>query len=80
MIIDGHAHALGDFLKADNIIKILDENGVDCVVLAGIAQINFEKNEELSSFTSLSEKYPMRSIYIINNIIKLNFRNNYCFR
>ena len=33
MIIDGHAHACGDFLRAENIVEILDRNQVDKVVL-----------------------------------------------
>lgn len=77
MIIDGHAHAAGDFLKGDNIIRILDENEVDYVVLAGTAQLNSEKNEDLSYFSNFSEKYPINFIYIINNIIKVvNTLNN----
>lgn len=71
MIIDGHAHAAGDFLKGNNIIRILDENKVDYVVLAGTAQLNSEKNEDLSSFTNFSEKYPLSFIYILNKIIKV---------
>ncbi|MBC2582258.1 amidohydrolase family protein [Clostridium sp. DJ247] len=76
MIIDGHAHATGDFLKANNIIKILDENNVDYVVLAGSLQISCEKNQDLSYFSKFIEKYPLKFIYILNNIIKLvNFLN-----
>jgi len=33
MIIDGHAHACGPFLKGDDIVKILAETGVNKVVL-----------------------------------------------
>ena len=33
MIIDGHAHASGDFLKPENIIDNLDKSGVDKVIL-----------------------------------------------
>ena len=33
MIIDGHSHACGKYLTAEGIIKTLDENGVDKVVL-----------------------------------------------
>ncbi|WP_026884934.1 amidohydrolase family protein [Clostridium akagii] len=76
MIIDGHAHAAGDFLKTNNIIKILDENNVDYVVLAGTPQINCEKNYDLSFFSKFIEKYPENFIYILNNIIKtVNFFN-----
>lgn len=70
MIIDGHAHAAGVFLNGDNIIRILDENEVDYVILAGSAQLNSEKNEDLSLFSNLSGKYPFNFIYIINTIIK----------
>lgn len=71
MIIDGHAHAAGDYLKGINIIQMLDENKVDYVVLAGTAQLNSEKSEDLSSFSMLSAKYPLSFIYIINKIIKV---------
>ena len=33
MIIDAHAHASGDFLHGEDLIKILDSNKVDKVVL-----------------------------------------------
>lgn len=76
MIIDGHAHATGDFLKTNNIIKILDENNVDYVVLAGTPQIDCDKNYDLSFFSKFTEKYPESFIYIINNIIRaINFFN-----
>ncbi|MGE5396048.1 MAG: hypothetical protein ACM3MK_00780, partial [Chitinophagales bacterium] len=77
MIIDGHAHAAGDFLKGNNIIRILDELGVDCVVLAGTPELNSEKNNDLSFFSKMSDKFPMNFIYFINTIIKLvNSLNN----
>src|SRR5471030_2431182 len=76
MIIDGDAHAAGDFLKGRNIIRILDENEVDYVVLAGTAELNSEKNQDLSSFSNFSERYPINFIYIINNIIKVVNRLN----
>lgn len=33
MIIDGHSHACGKFLTAESIVRTLDKNGVDRVVL-----------------------------------------------
>jgi uncharacterized protein len=33
MIIDSHAHACGPYLKGENIVKLLNETGVDKVVL-----------------------------------------------
>ncbi len=33
MIIDGHAHACGDFLTSEGILEKLNEAGVDKVVL-----------------------------------------------
>lgn len=71
MIIDGHAHAAGDFLKADNIVKVLDENNVDCIVLAGTVEINSSKNQNLNYFSKLAEKHPKGFIFIINKITKL---------
>ncbi|WP_373898784.1 amidohydrolase family protein [Haloimpatiens sp. FM7315] len=35
MIIDGHAHACGTYLKGESIIKYLDSHGIDKVVLCG---------------------------------------------
>lgn len=33
MIIDGHAHACGDFCTARQLIDCLDKHAVDCVIL-----------------------------------------------
>ncbi len=33
MIIDGHAHACGELLNAEGILRTLDENGVDKIIL-----------------------------------------------
>jgi len=71
MRIDGHAHASGDFLNGENIIRILDENEVDYVILAGSAQLESKKNEDLSLFSNLSQRYPFNFIYIINTIIRI---------
>jgi uncharacterized protein len=90
MRIDGHAHASGDFLYGENIIRILDENEVDYVILAGSVQLESKKNENLSIFSNLSRKYPFNFIYIINAIIsaintlnctskKLDLGNQYVF-
>jgi predicted TIM-barrel fold metal-dependent hydrolase len=70
MIIDGHAHAAGDFCKAFDIIKILNENNVDYVVLAGTPEINSEKNQDLSFFSKFAEKHPEGLIYFTNIIVK----------
>ena len=70
MIIDGHSHSAGDFCKALDIIKSLNENNVDYVVLAGTPEINSEKNQDLSFFSKFAEKHPENLIYFTNTIVK----------
>lgn len=70
MIIDGHAHAAGDFCKGFNIIKILDENNVDYAVLAGTPQVNSEKNQDLSFFSKFADKHSENLIYLTNSLVK----------
>jgi len=52
MIIDGHAHAAGDFLNGNNIIRILDENQVDYVVLVGLRKSILKKTKTYLLFQS----------------------------
>lgn len=66
MIIDTHAHACGDYLKAENIIDSLDKNNVDKVILCpGESDTNKSR-----TLPNLSELYPNRDfIYLINKVI-----------
>jgi Tat protein secretion system quality control protein TatD with DNase activity len=43
MIIDGHAHACGESLTAEEIVRKLDENGVDKVVLVQVRLENIKR-------------------------------------
>ncbi len=68
MIIDGHAHACGDFLKRDQLLKILAENGADRVALCP-GELNSAKNYHLPN---LAQKYPQKDFSAtVNNIIKI---------
>lgn len=63
MVIDGHAHACGDFVSAGNIVKILDENGVDKVVLVpGAANSN-----KTWSLPKLAWRFPNRDVVSFTN-------------
>jgi len=54
MIIDGHAHASGPFLRAEGIVKTLDAAGVDRVVLvSGEAD-----SEKTYSLPRLARRFP----------------------
>lgn len=46
MIIDGHAHACGDFLYAEKIIEELDRNGIDKIILSP-GELNSTKSYSL---------------------------------
>ena len=58
MIIDAHAHACGEFLKGEDIVRILDENDVDKVVLVP-GEVGSDKGY---SFPELSTSYPNRDL------------------
>lgn len=67
MIIDDHAHAYGEFLNADNILRILDENSVDAVLLCP-GELNKSKSYAMPD---LADKFPNSDlIYAVNRIIK----------
>jgi uncharacterized protein len=61
MVIDGHAHACGDFLTASNILKILDENDVDKVILVP-GERNSTKNYSLPELARYFPDYDVVSI------------------
>ena len=68
MIIDGHSHACGKFLTVESILKILDENNVDKVVLVP-GELN-SKSEY--SLPNLGELFPKRNVVkITNHLTKL---------
>jgi len=63
MIIDGHAHACGDFLTPESIINKLDSLGVDKVVLVP-GELESSKNYSLAN---LAEIFPSRNVVKITN-------------
>ena len=65
MIIDGHAHACGDYLTASNIIKIMDENNVDKIVLVP-GELNSTKNYFLPNLAGL---FPHKDVVRFTNIL-----------
>lgn len=68
MIIDGHAHACGDYLTVDSILRKLDENSTDAVILCP-GQLNKDKGYKLPD---LYLKYPNKDfIYAINRLTKI---------
>ena len=67
MIIDGHSHACGKYLTAEGIIKTLDENGVDKVVLVP-GELNSKSEYSLPNIAS---KFPSYNVVkFTNNITK----------
>jgi predicted TIM-barrel fold metal-dependent hydrolase len=71
MIIDGHAHACGDYLTADSIINNLNDSGVDKVVLVpGELQ-----SSTTYSLPNLAEIFPKKNVVkIFNPITRLTIR------
>ena len=68
MIIDGHAHACGDFLTSKNIIRILDKTGVDKVILVP-GELNSTKTYSLPN---LAQLFPSKNVVkITNSLTKL---------
>ncbi|RLD33456.1 MAG: hypothetical protein DRI73_05445 [Bacteroidetes bacterium] len=65
MIIDGHAHACGDFLTAEGIINKLDKASVDKVILVP-GELNSTKNY---SMPNLAEMFPSKNVVKITNSI-----------
>jgi choline kinase len=56
MIIDGHSHACGKYLTAEGIIKTLNENGIDKVVLVP-GEINNKSEYSLPNIASKFSKH-----------------------
>lgn len=65
MIIDGHAHACGDFLKAENIITKLDNSGVDKVVLVP-GELESSKNYSLPNIAKI---FPSKNVVKATNFL-----------
>lgn len=63
MIIDGHAHACGRFLTADDIIKTLDDCGVDKVILVP-GELNSKAEYSLPNLAAL---FPRRNVIQVTN-------------
>ena len=63
MIIDGHSHACGKFLTTESIVKTLDNNGVDIVVL-----VPGEQNSKTEySLPDLATIFPKRNVVKVTN-------------
>jgi predicted TIM-barrel fold metal-dependent hydrolase len=71
MIIDGHSHACGKYLTAEGIIKTLDENGVDKVVLVP-GELNSKSEYFLPNIASRFPEYNV--VKLTNNLTKLVMR------
>lgn len=65
VIIDAHAHACGDFLKPDNIVKILNENKADKVILVP-GEFNSEKNYAMPN---LAKHFQNKDVIGITNVL-----------
>jgi predicted TIM-barrel fold metal-dependent hydrolase len=65
MIIDGHAHACGEFLHVENVVRILDANRVDKIVLVP-GEMNSEKNYNLPELARL---FPSRDVVAWTNAV-----------
>ncbi|HYF83484.1 MAG TPA: amidohydrolase family protein [Clostridia bacterium] len=66
MIIDGHAHACGEYYNIESILRVLDSNNTDKVVLCP-GEANSKKTYGLPL---LSEKFPNKDfIFVVNRII-----------
>jgi len=67
MIIDAHAHACGEFLTIDSILKVLDDTGVSKVVLTA-GQLDSTKTYNLPD---IAKWFPHRDvIYAVNAFTK----------
>lgn len=65
MIIDGHSHACGKFLTPDDIIKTLDNNGIDKVIL-----VPGELNSKVEySLPNLAAIFPQRNVVKVTNYL-----------
>jgi predicted TIM-barrel fold metal-dependent hydrolase len=65
MIIDAHAHACGDYLNAHNILKILDQNKADKVILV---PGEFDNNKNYS-LPDVAKRFPNKDMIYITNVL-----------
>ncbi|HSL45888.1 MAG TPA: TatD family hydrolase [Anaerolineales bacterium] len=65
MIIDAHAHACGPFLRGENLIRLLDQTGVDRVILVP-GQKDLEKEYSLPNIAGL---FPNHDVVPITNAL-----------
>lgn len=65
MIIDGHAHACGDYLTSETIIKKLDESNADKVILVP-GELNSKKTYALPD---LARIFPKKNVVKFFNIL-----------
>jgi predicted TIM-barrel fold metal-dependent hydrolase len=65
MIIDAHAHACGPFLRGENLIRVLDQSGVDRVILVP-GQKDLEKEYNLPNLAGV---FPQRDVVPITNAL-----------
>ncbi len=65
MIIDGHAHACGEFLKSESIIDKLDKAGVDKVILVP-GELESTKNYALPDFANF---FPTKNVVKLTNLL-----------
>ena len=65
MIIDGHAHACGDLLSTEGILRLLDGLGVDRVVLTP-GQLNSDKTY---IFPNMARVFPTRNVVTFFNLV-----------
>lgn len=63
MVIDGHSHACGRFLTPEGIVKTLDKNGVDKVVLVP-GELNSESEY---IFPDIAAKFPKWNVVKVTN-------------
>lgn len=63
MVIDGHSHACGNFLTSEGIIKTLDYNGVDKVVLVP-GELNSKSEYTLPN---IAAKFPKLNVVKVTN-------------
>ena len=65
MIIDGHAHACGDFLTSEGILEKLNETGIDKVVLVP-GELESTKNYYLPNLAKL---FPTNNVVKATNLL-----------
>jgi predicted TIM-barrel fold metal-dependent hydrolase len=72
MLIDGHSHACGKFLTIDGIIKALDDNGIDKVVLVP-GELNSKSEYSLPNIAAKFPKYNVVKVtnYLTKFVMKL---------